>query len=174
MSTSFYLPESLSDHDALAGDPPSVPADPGTDQFKTVRGWFDSRDAVEQAVAEQAEFGWALYEVVDKFRLRFRRTAQAAAKDVARVGNPYATTCRNRSANPVAFLLILGPPLLVALVFIVVSVCWFTVSPAPTQPATVSVQAGGKRVAIEVPEVPAVPVLPVPPEAPRVIVTRGR
>ena len=72
--------------------PPPPSGGPEGWQYKIVRGYFTRRVAVERLVLEQAAFGWALVEVLDINRVRFGRSRQAAEKDVARDGNPYATT----------------------------------------------------------------------------------
>lgn len=88
----------MSDADSFAGtdyEPYDVPPPSGGPegwQYKIVRGYFTRRVAVERLVLEQAAFGWALVEVIDINRVRFGRSRQAAEKDVARDGNPYATT----------------------------------------------------------------------------------
>lgn len=103
------------DTDGLDSTPPPPPAGgPEGWQYKIVRGYYTKREAIERAVAEQADFGWSLVEVLDVTRIRFGRTRQAAEKDVAREGNPYAM-CSRRRGGTLQTLLILGGALGVSL-----------------------------------------------------------
>ncbi|MFO0958034.1 MAG: hypothetical protein U0800_11495 [Isosphaeraceae bacterium] len=167
MSAPFFIPEAFGDHDAMGGDNLPLPANSISDQFKVVHGWFRSREAVESAIAEHSEFGWELHEVLDHLRIRLRRSAQAAAKDVARVGNPYATTCRRQGVGP-TLLLILGLPALVAAAFTLIF-AFRSLNPVPPQPKLVQsvgiTQKSGKAGGIVI-ETPAVISVPAPPALP--------
>lgn len=94
-------------------------------QFKIVRGNFSTREAIEALREEQAAHGWTLVEVFDAQRVRFKRPAALAAKDVAREGNPYATTSRVGRFSKEAWAVMIG--LLVGLVFLL-ALLVFTVS----------------------------------------------
>lgn len=76
-------------------------------QYKVVHGHFGCRDAVEALIEEQSHWGWQLVEVVSPHQIRFGRSSQQAAKDVAREGNPYGTFSKTRGKVSAKTVLIL-------------------------------------------------------------------
>jgi hypothetical protein len=120
--------------------PPSAGANDW--QYKIVRGRFTSREAMEDLQREQAEWGWRLVEVLDPNRIRFGRPAAVAAKDVAREGNPYATTSRVGGLSPCARQGVVLACLLMAaagLGFTLLIGSWRMASPVPPPPPAAEV-----------------------------------
>ena len=60
-------------------------------QFKIVQGHFRDPAWVHAVIQEQAHYGWIFLEKFDDSRIRFKRRASEAARDVMRGGNPYST-----------------------------------------------------------------------------------
>ena len=138
------------DTDGLDSTPPPPPAGgPEGWQYKIVRGYYTKREAIERAVAEQADFGWSLVEVLDVTRIRFGRTRQAAEKDVAREGNPYAMCSSRRRGGTLQTLLILGGAfafsLLMAALLSSIRELRVPATPPPTAVAIPTVFAPGPR-----------------------------